>query len=159
MPPESDNPPARNPEETARFINAGNGVVMDAARKLLWVKLDTWQLTGKWMSWVHARDYSEELNRKKYGGFQDWRIPSVADAKSLFDKNQENKDHMGQLVFHAAIFPPGFGFLYWTSDVRNKIQAVRFSFRKGISIFDDVYRTSRGSTRFVRDVGKEDGLL
>ena len=159
MPPDSNNPTTDNQEKTERFINTDNGTVIDTTRKLLWLKYDTWQLAGKWMSWVQARDYAEELNQKKYGGFQDWRIPSVSEAKSLFDKKQENKDHMGQKVSHVAIFPSGFGFLYWTSDVRNKIQAVRFGFRKGMQIFDDVYRTSRGSTRFVRDIEKEDGLL
>ncbi len=146
-------------EESARFEEAENGTVIDRKRALLWLKQDTWQLTGKWMNWVQSRDYSEEMNKKKYGGYDGWRLPTVLEAKSLFDKKQQNKDHMGQTISHASIFEPGFGFLYWTSDVRNKIQAIRFGFRKGLQIFDDIYRTSRGSTRVVRDIEKTDGLL
>lgn len=159
MCPHSNDQEERNQQKPDRFVEGENLTVIDRTRRLLWLKIDTWQMTGKWMNWVQARDYSEELNRKKFSGFQGWRLPTVAEAKSLHDKNQQNKDHMGQTVSHAAIFQPGFGFLYWTSDVRNKIQAVRFGFRKGMQIFDDVYRTSRGSTRFVRDIEKEDGLL
>jgi uncharacterized protein DUF1566 len=152
--------PDSNDQQTpVRFAEGENGTIIDGARRLLWLKMDTWQMTGKWMNWVQARDYSEELNRQKYGGFQGWRLPTVSEAKSLYDKNQQNKDHMGQSISHAAIFQPGFGFLYWTSDVRNKIQAVRFGFRKGLQIFDDIYRTSRGSTRLVRDIEKEDELI
>ncbi len=146
-------------EQQSRFLEGSDSTVIDKVRGLLWLKRDTWQMTGKWMSWVQARDYSEELNRKKFAGFQGWRLPTASEAKSLYDKSQENKDHMGQMVTHAGIFDPGFGFLYWTSDVRNKLQAIRFGFRKGLPIYDDIYRTSRGSTRLVRDIEKEDGLL
>jgi uncharacterized protein DUF1566 len=152
-------PDSNDQQAPTRFADGENGTVIDGARRLLWLKQDTWQMTGKWMSWVQAREYSEELNRKKFGGYQGWRLPTVAEAKSLYDKKQENKDHMGQSVSHAAIFQPGFGFLYWTSDVRNKLQAVRFGFRKGLQMFDDIYRTSRGSTRLVRDIEKEDELF
>lgn len=146
-------------EQSVRFVEGENGTIIDRKQALLWLKQDTWQMTGKWMNWVQTRDYSEELNRKKFAGFKGWRLPTVSEAKSLVDKKQQNKDHMGQSLSHVAIFEPGFGFLYWTSDVRNKIQAVRFGFRKGLQIFDDIYRTSRGSTRVVRDIEKEDGLL
>ena len=156
---DSNDQEVETPEKSARFEEGQNGTVIDRKRALLWLKQDTWQMTGKWMNWVQSRDYSEELNQKKYGGYQGWRLPTVSEAKSLFDKSQQNKDHMGQTVSHASIFEPGFGFLCWTSDVRNKIQAVRFGFRKGLQIFDDIYRTSRGSTRVVRDIEKTDGLL
>lgn len=159
MCPGSNDEEVQNQENSARFVEGESVTIIDRTRQLLWLKLDTWQMTGKWMNLVQARDYSEELNRKKYGGFQGWRLPTVAEAKSLYDKNQENKDYTGQTVSHASIFQPGFGFLYWTSEVRNKIQGIRFGFRKGLQIFDDIYRTSRGSTRLVRDIEKEDGLL
>ena len=83
------------------------------------------------------------------GGF-----PLLEEAKSLYDKSQINKDHMGQKAYLHSLFPGGFGFLCWTSDVRNKIQAVRFGYRKGGMMYDDVYRVSRGSTRLVRDMNK-----
>jgi len=156
---DSNDQEVQTPEESARFEEGKNGTVIDRKRALLWLKYDTWQMTGKWMNWVQCRDYSEELNQIKHGGYQGWRLPSASEAKSLFDKSQQNKDHMGQTISHAAIFEPGFGFLYWTSDVRDKIQAVRFGFRKGLQIYDDIYRISRGSTRVVRDIEKIDGLL
>jgi hypothetical protein len=159
MCPDSNDQEVTTKEAAARFEAGDNETVIDKKRALLWLKKDTWQLTGKWMNWVQSRDYSEELNQKKFAGYQDWRLPTLSEAKSLFDKKQQNKDHMGQTISHASIFEPGFGFLYWTSDVRNKIQAVRFGFRKGLQIFDDIYRTSRGSTRLVRDIEKGDGLL
>ena len=137
-----------------RFVEGDKDTVIDLKRKLLWLKQDTYQMTGKWMNWVQVRDYAKELNQSRYAGYNDWRIPTTEEAKSLYDKSQANKDHMGQAAYLSPVFAGGFGFLCWTSDVRNKIQAVRFGYRKGGMMYDDVYRVSRGSTRLVRDMNR-----
>jgi len=33
------------------------------------------------------------------------------------------------------------------------------SFRKGVTMYDDIYRTSRGSSRLVREIEKDDDLI
>jgi len=138
-----------------RFIDNGDGTIIDVQKRLVWCIKDSWQETGKWMSWSQLRDYAGELNRKKFAGYSNWRLPTTAEAKSLYDKTHQNKDHMGQPARLPSIFPPGFGFLCWTAEVKNKIQAIRFGFRKGVGSFDDIYRVSRGATRFVRDFETE----
>ena len=142
-----------------RFQEGEDGTIIDRTRRLLWIKQDTWQMTGNWMNWVQVRDLSVELNKQKFAGYKDWRLPTVAEAKSLSSKEKFSTDHMGQSIGHVDFFEPGFGFLYWTSDVKNKLQALRFGFRKGNQMYDDIYRTSRGSTRFVRDIDKNDALI
>ena len=59
----------------------------------------------------------------------------------------------------SELFASGCGFLCWTSDVRHKVQGVRLSFRKGVTMYDDIYRTSRGSSRLVREIEKDDDLI
>ena len=145
--------------DQARFKEGEKGIIIELSKGLVWMKYDTYQLSNKWMSWVQVRDYAEELNKKKYAGYSNWRMPSTLEAKSLYDKIHLNKDHMGQEVPVDEIFSAGFCFLCWTSEVRNKVQAIRFGFRKGVTTFDDAYRTSRGASRLVRDILKEDGLL
>ena len=145
--------------DQARFKEGEKGIIIELSKGLVWMKYDTYQLSNKWMSWIQVRDYAEELNKKKYAGYSNWRMPSTLEAKSLYDKKHSNKDHMGQEVPVDEIFSAGFCFLCWTSEVRNKVQAIRFGFRKGVTTFDDAYRTSRGASRLVRDILKEDGLL
>jgi len=145
--------------DQARFKEGEKGIIIELSKGLVWMKYDTYQLSNKWMSWIQVRDYAEELNKKKYAGYSNWRMPSTLEAKSLYDKKNSNKDHMGQEVPVDEIFSAGFCFLCWTSEVRNKVQAIRFGFRKGVTTFDDAYRTSRGASRLVRDILKEDGLL
>ena len=142
-----------------RFVEGKNEIIIERAKHLVWMKNDTYQLTKKWMSWIQVRDYAEELNLKKYAGYSNWRMPNTDEARSLLDKNQSNKDHWGQEVPIDEIFNPGFGFLCWTSEVRNKVQAIRFGYRRGGTTYDDVYRTSRGASRLVRDILKDDNLL
>jgi len=137
-----------------RFADGDENTVIDLKLKLVWLKQDTYQMTGKWLNWVQSRDYAKELSQSHYAGYNDWRLPTTEEAKSLYNKNQINKDHMGQQAYLPSVFSSGFGFLCWTSDVRNKIQAVRFGYRKGGMMYDDVYRVSRGSTRLVRDMNK-----
>jgi len=138
----------------ARFVGDGEHTVIDMKLRLIWLKKDTRQLTGDWLNWVQDRDYAKELCQQHFAGYNDWRMPTADEAKSLFNKEHENKDHMGQRAYLPANFDSGFGFLCWTSDVRNKIQAVRFGYRKGGIMYDDIYRVSRGATRFVRDISK-----
>ncbi len=140
--------------DSSRFVDNGDTII-DTRRKLIWSKEDSWQMSKTWMSWTQTRDYAVQLNKKLFGGFKNWRMPTSEEAKSLFQKTYSNKDHMGQNASIPPVFPPGFGFLCWTSDVRNKIQAIRFSYRKGSTMYDDIYRVSRGATRFVRDIENE----
>ncbi|PIQ99792.1 MAG: hypothetical protein COV66_09285 [Nitrospinae bacterium CG11_big_fil_rev_8_21_14_0_20_45_15] len=148
-------PPIDAVKTAVRFVDTGEGIIMDRARNLMWLKQDTWQMTGKWMNLIQVRTYVEELNQKRHLGFGNWRIPNALEAKSLYTKTESNKDHQGQVAHLYSIFEPGFGFLCWTGDVRNKIQALRFGYRKGVMTYDDIYRPSRGSTRIVRDLNDD----
>ena len=159
MCPEKENLDSETVKSSIRFVEGENGIIIERSKGLVWMKDDTYQLTKKWMSWVQVRDYALELNKERYAGYSNWRMPNTSEARSLYDKKHSNKDHWGQEVPVDEIFNPGFGFLCWTSEVRNKVHAVRFGYRRGVTTFDDAYRTSRGASRLVRDILKEDDLL
>ena len=144
--------------KTNRFIECGENTIYDTLSGLIWLKKDTYQITGKWMNWVQTRDFIEQQNRIRLDGYGDWRFPTPPEAKSLYEKSNSNKDYTGQKAGLPNEFLSGFGFLCWTSEVRNKIQAVRFGYRKGAVMYDDIYRVSRGSTRLVRNVDKNFSL-
>lgn len=74
------------------------------------MKQDTWQMTGKWMNHVQIRTYVEQLNKTRHAGFGNWRIPSPAEAKSLYNKEESNTDFQGKDVNVYNVFEPGFGF-------------------------------------------------
>ena len=139
-----------------RFIVADSDTIIDGAKRLVWLKKDTWQMAGKWMAQRQVIEFAGNLNRQRFAGFSDWRLPTTVEAKSLFDKKQKNSDNMGQTIYLSDLFEPGCGFLCWTSDVRHNVQGVRLNFRKGVTIYDDIFRVSRGASRLVRDIEKDD---
>ena len=139
-----------------RFIEGDSETIIDGAKRLVWLKKDTWQMAGKWMAQRQVIDFAGNLNRQRFAGFSDWRLPTTVEARSLFDKKQKNSDNMGQTIYLSDLFEPGCGFLCWTSDVRHNIQGVRLNFRKGVTIYDDIFRVSRGASRLVRDIEKDD---
>ena len=139
-----------------RFIEGDSDTIIDGAKRLVWLKKDTWQMAGKWMAQRQVIEFAGNLNRQRFAGFSDWRLPTTVEAKSLFDKKQKNSDNMGQTIYLSDLFEPGCGFLCWTSDVRHNIQGVRLNFRKGVTIYDDIFRVSRGASRLVRDIEKDD---
>ena len=139
-----------------RFIEGDSDTIIDGAKRLVWLKKDTWQMAGKWMAQRQVIEFAGNLNRQRFAGFSNWRLPTTVEAKSLYDKKQKNSDNMGQTIYLSDLFEPGCGFLCWTSDVRHNIQGVRLNFRKGVTIYDDIFRVSRGASRLVRDIEKED---
>ena len=139
-----------------RFIEGDSETIIDGAKRLVWLKKDTWQMAGKWMAQRQVIEFAGNLNRQRFAGFSDWRLPTTVEAKSLFDKKQKNSDNMGQTIYLSDLFEPGCGFLCWTSDVRHNVQGVRLNFRKGVTIYDDIFRVSRGASRLVRDIDKDD---
>ena len=142
-------------EESTRFVEADDDTIIDGAKRLVWAKQDTWQMSKKWMNQRQIIEFAESLNRKRFAGFANWRLPTAEEAKSLFDKKQQNSDNMGKEIYLSTLFEPGCGFLCWTSDVRHNIQGVRLSFRKGVIMYDDIFRVSRGASRLVRDIEKD----
>ncbi|QPJ60938.1 MAG: DUF1566 domain-containing protein [Candidatus Nitronauta litoralis] len=137
-----------------RFVEGDDSTVIDTRRRLVWMKFDSWQIKQKWINWNEAREFSDEMNNIQFAGYNNWRLPTADEVKSLFDKKLVNEDHMGQKAFCSPLFPKGFGFLCWTGDVRSKVQAVRVGLRKGGAMYDNIFRVSRGAVRLVRTIQK-----
>ena len=77
--PSSDNP---------RFQDFKNGTVADLETKLIWVQIDSYQTRKQWINWHKAQDYIRELNEKKFGGANNWRLPTRKELAALFDEKQ-----------------------------------------------------------------------
>ena len=52
-----------------------------------------WQASGSehWLPYPEAHDYIDRLNRMRFAGYNDWRLPTVAELMTLQEaKKQEN---------------------------------------------------------------------
>ena len=113
-------------KEKSRFLKSENGTVYASLTSLTWMSNDSKIDLNKEVSWDEAEKYAADMNNKKVGGYDDWRIPSAQEALTLFDKNKLNKDFKGGDIHLDSIFPPGAGNTTWTSEIRGREAQIIF---------------------------------
>lgn len=104
-----------------------DGTVRDAATGLLW------QLGGSDypITWEQAHGYVQELNQGRFGGYEDWRLPTVDELMSLLTPVAR----VGDLCIEP-VFDEEKRWL-WTSDRRSYMAAWYVSVDKGFVSWQD----------------------
>lgn len=126
-------------ERVGRFILYANGTALDTKTQLMWATQDFRNLEGKApYDYEWAQQWVDKMNRRNYGGHNDWRMPSRAEYQSLYHAEHPRRSYAGQSIGCPAVFADAGGEWYWTSDVAewgdppNHIHdAWTFSFRTG----------------------------
>ena len=93
--------------EKSRFLKRDNGTIYDSVTSVTWMANDSLLELGKEVSYAEAEQYAEQANENKVGDYSDWRIPTIHEASSIFDKEKLNKDSKGGDIFLDSGFPPG----------------------------------------------------
>ena len=112
--------------EKSRFLKRDDGTIYDSVTSVTWMANDSFLDLARDVSYSEAEDYVKETNKKKAGGYSDWRIPSIQEASSIFDKEKLNKDSKGGDIFLDSVFPPGAANCTWTSSTRGKEAQIMF---------------------------------
>jgi hypothetical protein len=149
LPAQAENLPVQKKgrEAPKRFIEKGPHVVFDSKTKIFWMKKDSWQDKGKYFNWHESRDYSDNKNMRKIGGFDDWELPSNQDAASLYDENFENKGKGDILIHVDPVFPEGSFKLHWLKG-DTSTRRPRFDYSQGKESSAEEY--SFGAVRLCR---------
>ena len=122
----------------------------------MWKKSDSFAEFGYGINWFEANDYIEELNEKKFAGFDDWRLAGYDESKSLFAFAVSNRDKDGAEIHIDPLFTPGGGHNTWTYEEKPGYQqyAMIFSYITG----NDMWEQKDNEfchIRAVRDEQKE----
>ena len=110
----------------SRFLKNDDGTIYDSLTSLTWLANDSRLDVDKEVTWDEAEQYAKDINKKNFGGHADWRLPTVHEAASLFDKNHLNKDFKGGDINIDSVFPPGMGNCTWTKDTRGDEAQILF---------------------------------
>jgi hypothetical protein len=124
-------PPALSEEQ--RFTDNGDGTVTDHKLGLMWAKTDNQGDT----SWKDAERYCKYTFPVSLGKYDDWRMPTLEELKSLHLRDPNYKGYetdCGQMV---KIFPEielSCGWV-WSSE-KSSISAKVYNFHRGYHYTD-----------------------
>lgn len=108
-----------------RFMDNGDGTVTDTLTNLMWAASDN---MGD-ITWQNAKIYCENPPIAGYK-YSDWRMPTIKELKTLYDKNVAGYETDCGLA--VRIHPAITLSCAWVWSSENKaISAYAFSFRKG----------------------------
>ena len=131
-----------------RFLDSQDGTITDNDTGLHWCQKDSFQIYQDWLTFQEAISWVDEINKKDFLGFHDWRIPEKDEIEKLFLVDNTILGRSNQELHIDPVFEPGGGNGSWCMPFDQQA-AFYFSYSSGISQqFDQDF--SQGYLRPVR---------
>lgn len=130
-----------------RFVDHRNGTVTDTKTGLMWTQEDSYVHLGRYLNWEKSRSY---VNKLSVGGYNDWRLPTVAELKEIYEIKKSNTDKDGDTIHIDPIFSGGGIFWNWSSEEQDKCCAKVVLFIDGSVIKNDRMFSYERGVRAVR---------
>ncbi len=117
----------------------GDSVIFDAATGL------TWQQSGSSGAILYSavEKYIQKINAETYGGYNDWRLPTLAEAMSLMEPEKKNGRYIAGQFDKSLIY-------IWTSDKLTALSVWVVDFYGGYCLISRVHVYYYGVVRAVR---------
>ena len=100
-----------------RYIDHGDGTIMDTNTGLMWTKKDSYADLGKCLDWDDSKSY---VSRLTTGGHSDWRMPTVKELESIYEEPKSNRRTFNQgehgETHLDTIFADRAAYWYWSSE-------------------------------------------
>lgn len=111
-------------------------VVVDRASNL------TWHQSGSELPLIFedVKPWLETLNRERYAGYTDWRLPTLEEALTLMEKKPVDRFHIDPLFSTQQ-------YSMWSGDYYTEVRVWGVSFNYG-----RVFKVLLGETDFIRPV-------
>ena len=131
-----------------RFLDSQDGTITDNDTGLRWCQKDSFQIYQDWLTFQEAISWVDEINKKDFLGFHDWRIPEKDEIEKLFLLDNIILGRSNQELHIDPVFESGGGNGSWCMPFDQQA-AFYFSYSSGISQqFDQDF--SQGYLRPVR---------
>ena len=139
-----------------RFIDNGDGTISDLDNKLMWTKTDSMIDQKKWINYIEGQDYIRELREGKFAGYDDWRMPTFDQLKTIYDDSFLNKDLYNNNIHISEKFSSGCGFSIIAQQVSGRAWTHIIDLKNGEIKNSESLWTFSEATRGVRVISKED---
>ena len=116
-----------------RFVDNGDGTITDTKTNLMWMKQDSHQHTGHWITWAGAFDYVKKANENGFANHYDWLMPTLDDLKTLFEPDKTNSQQVGrEMKIHVdPIFAKEGSGIWWALEANGHFNAFGIEFNNG----------------------------
>jgi hypothetical protein len=132
----------------SRFTDNDDGSILDNETGLVWAKEDSWPVAQDWLNFQESLEFVDEMNKKDYLGFHDWRIPEREEIEKIFIADSTILARSNNEIHLDPLFAPGGGNASWCLPFDQQA-AFYFSYTSGnAQQFDQDY--SQGYVRLVR---------
>ena len=125
-----------------------NKVIKDTKTGLIW----TPDIGKQGLSWDGTKKAVEELNKNRYGGYSDWRMPTIAELKGIYEEDEEHKtiDYDGTvgIIGINPVFDFS-GYWVWSSEIKSddSSSARYFNF---LNRLENWYNRTHSNYRYFR---------
>jgi len=138
--------------EDKRFIDNGDLTITDTKTGFMWMKEDSYQYKGHWLSWFEAEDYVEELNQERFADYLDWRLPTIKELTTLYEAEKLNSQQLGsEMKMHMdPIFAKEGSGTLWTSETNGNYNAFGVVFNHGQRFNSSKRKKARRAVRAIR---------
>jgi len=134
-----------------------NGTALDSVNRRMWMTQDFRIIERRYpASWEEARDWAQLINARRFGGYRDWRVPTIEEYKMTFDPDltrlafDKNKDYP---VGYPKAFQDGGGYGFWSIEDVGGDSAKYFFFTGGYDKTEfKEYHSPTMSVRLVRTI-------
>ena len=104
-------------EKVGRFIKYDNGTALDTKTNLMWMTKDFRSIEGRAPdSGDEALAWAEKMNRQRYGGYSDWRVPKIDEYRTIYVPEATKRSYTGKSVGYADAFEDGSGVWFWSGE-------------------------------------------
>ena len=138
-----------------------NKVWFDEDTGLMWkVQVDTYGESGGRFFWKDIFKYKDDLNKSNYDGYNDWRIPTIEELKTLLTETGYSNDYSYDsetfikkpLLYSMTMDHARFWSSTSSSKDTKKAFGVHFGRRRKNSQSEKEGKDKAGKTRYIRCV-------
>ena len=100
------------------YVDNGDGTVSDQNSGLIWQLSDSYHELKKGMDWYKAIEYVDLKNSENFAGFNDWRLPTLEELKTIYDSSRPTKSKDNERIGLPESFKGGGSYYLWTNTER-----------------------------------------